>query len=106
MEVDGEPAATTTSETPRLEPTTTAISSAGAAEAPNNQVEAEPALVSAPSWAQPILAFLLRGELPQDEAEARQIQHRYAAYAIICRELVRRSVTSVFQRCVESKKGQ
>ncbi|KAI4983751.1 hypothetical protein ZWY2020_025617 [Hordeum vulgare] len=105
MEVDGEPAATTAPETPRLEPTSVASSSAGAAEAPNSQVEAEPALVLAPSWAQPILAFLLCGELPQDEAEARQIQRRSAAYAIINRELVWRSVTGVFQRCIKLEKG-
>ncbi|KAI5017547.1 hypothetical protein ZWY2020_042435 [Hordeum vulgare] len=106
MEVDGERAASAAPETPRLESTTAAPPSTGAAEAPNSQVEAEPALVSAPSWAQTILAFLLRGELPQDEAEARQIQRRSAAYAIINRELVRRSVTGVSERCVESEKGQ
>ncbi|KAI5014659.1 hypothetical protein ZWY2020_056049 [Hordeum vulgare] len=106
MEVDGEPAAAEAPKTPRLEPTTDASPSVGAAEAPNSQVEAEPALVSAPSWAQTILSFLLRSELPQDEAEARQIQRRSAAYAIINHELVRRSVTGVFQRCVESEKGQ
>ncbi|KAI5015000.1 hypothetical protein ZWY2020_056390 [Hordeum vulgare] len=74
MEVDGELAATTASEIESLE-LATASSSAGAAEAPDTQVETEPALVSAPSWAQPILAFLLHGELPQEEAEERQIQH-------------------------------
>ncbi|KAI5011851.1 hypothetical protein ZWY2020_023985 [Hordeum vulgare] len=76
MEVDGEPAAAATPETPCLESTTAAPSSSGAAEAPNSQ------------------------------AEARQIQCRSAAYAIINRELVRRSVTGVFHRCVESEKGQ
>lgn len=102
MEVDGKPAATTTLEC--LEPAT-ASSSAGAAEAPDTQVETEPTLVSTPSWAQPILAFLLRGELPQEEAEARRIQHGSAAYAIINHKLVRRSMTGVFERCVESEKG-
>ncbi|KAI5018319.1 hypothetical protein ZWY2020_043207 [Hordeum vulgare] len=97
MEVDGEPAAVMAPETP---------SSSGAAEASNSQDEAEVTLVSAPTWAQAILAFLLRGELPQNEAEARQIQRRSAAYTIINRELVRRSATDVFQRCVESEKGQ
>ncbi|KAI4994296.1 hypothetical protein ZWY2020_029344 [Hordeum vulgare] len=96
MEVDCEPAVVTTPETP---------SNSGAAEAPNSQDEAEATLVSAPSWARAILAFLLHGELPQNEAEARQIQRRSAAYAIINRELVRRSVTDVFQRCIESEKG-
>ncbi|KAI5008827.1 hypothetical protein ZWY2020_009875 [Hordeum vulgare] len=106
MEIDGEPAAAVAPETPCLESTTAAPSSSGAAEAPNSQYKAEATLVSAPSWAQTILAFLLCGELPQNEAEARQIQRRSAAYAIINRELVRRSVTGVFQRCVESEKGQ
>ncbi|KAI4973309.1 hypothetical protein ZWY2020_029017 [Hordeum vulgare] len=55
MEIDGEPAAVTAPETP---------SSSGDAEAPNGQDEAKATLVSAPSWAQAILAFLLRGELP------------------------------------------
>lgn len=62
--------------------------------------------MSAPSWAQPILAFLLRGELRQEDAEAGQIQRRCATYTTINRELVRCSVTGVFQRCVESEKGQ
>ncbi|KAI4991666.1 hypothetical protein ZWY2020_040052 [Hordeum vulgare] len=55
MKIDNEPAAAIAPETP---------SSSRAAEAPNNEDEAEAALVSAPSWAQAILAFLLRGELP------------------------------------------
>ncbi|KAI4971356.1 hypothetical protein ZWY2020_002270 [Hordeum vulgare] len=97
MEVDGEPAAVVAPETP---------SSSGAAEASNSQDEAEATLVLAPSWDQSILAFLLCGELPQNEAEARQIQRRSAAYAIINHELVRRSTTGVFQRYVESEKGQ
>ncbi|KAI4990929.1 hypothetical protein ZWY2020_039300 [Hordeum vulgare] len=63
MEMDGEPAAVIAPETP---------SSSGAAQASNSQNETEATLVSAPSWAQAILAFLLRGELPQNEAEARQ----------------------------------
>ena len=96
MEIDEEPAAAIAPEIP---------SSSGAAKTPNSQDEAEATLVSAPSWAHAILAFLLRGELPQNEAEARQTQRRSAAYAIINRELVRRSTTGVFQRCVESEKG-
>nr|XP_020189507.1 uncharacterized protein LOC109775157 [Aegilops tauschii subsp. strangulata] len=62
-------------------------------------------VVEAPSWAQPILNFLVSRELPADEILARQVQHRAAAYTIVNRELVRRSVTGVFQRCVEPEKG-
>ncbi|XP_044374719.1 uncharacterized protein, partial [Triticum aestivum] len=61
--------------------------------------------VTAPSWAQPILNFLVNRELPTDEISARQVQRRAGAYTIINRELVRRSVTGVFQRCVEPEKG-
>nr|XP_040245275.1 uncharacterized protein LOC120964560 [Aegilops tauschii subsp. strangulata] len=63
-------------------------------------------VVEAPSWAQPILNFLVSGELPADKILARQVQRRVAAYTIVNRELVRRSVTSVFQRCVEPEKGK
>ncbi|XP_020184109.1 uncharacterized protein [Aegilops tauschii subsp. strangulata] len=62
-------------------------------------------VVEAPSWAQPILKFLVSRELPADEILARQVQRRAVAYTIVDRELVRRSVTGVFQRCVEPDKG-
>ena len=62
--------------------------------------------IAAPSWAQPILKFLVSKELPTDETLARQVQRRAAAYTIVNRELVRRSVTGVYQRCVEPEQGQ
>nr|XP_020170982.1 uncharacterized protein K02A2.6-like [Aegilops tauschii subsp. strangulata] len=40
-----------------------------------------------------------------DETEARQVQHRASAYSIINNELVKRSSTGVFQRCVKQDKG-
>ena len=61
--------------------------------------------IAAPSWAQPILKFLVNRELPADEISARLVQRRAGAYAIISRELVKRGVTGVFQRCVEPEKG-
>jgi hypothetical protein len=61
--------------------------------------------VTAPSWAQPILNFLVNRELPADEISARLVQRRAGAYTIINRELVKHSVTGVFQRCVEPEKG-
>ena len=57
--------------------------------------------IAAPSRAQPILKFLVNKELPTDEISARQVQRRAAAYTIVNRELVRHSVISVYQRCVE-----
>src|ERR1041385_5430658 len=62
-------------------------------------------VVSAPSWAQPIRDFLADGDLPEDEAESRQISRRSWAYTIINNELVRKSATGVFQRCVEEDRG-
>ena len=49
---------------------------------------------------------MMNKELPADEISARQVQRRAAAYAIINRELVRRSVTGIHQRCVEPEQGQ
>jgi transposase InsO family protein len=62
-------------------------------------------VVEAPSWARPILNYLVSGELPADEVSARQVQRRAGAYTIINREHVKRSATGVFQRCVEPEKG-
>ncbi|XP_020155379.2 uncharacterized protein [Aegilops tauschii subsp. strangulata] len=62
-------------------------------------------VVEAPSWAHPILNFPVSPELPADEILAQQVQCRATTYTIVNRELVRRSVTGVFQRCVEPEKG-
>jgi transposase InsO family protein len=62
-------------------------------------------VVEALSWAQLILNFLVSGELLPDEVSARQVQRRATAYTIFNRELIKRSPTSVFQRCVEPEKG-
>src|SRR3954465_3204725 len=62
-------------------------------------------VVSAPSWAQPIRDFLVDGVLPEDSTEARQISRRSGAYTIINNELVRKSATGVFQRCLEEDRG-
>ncbi|XP_020198072.1 uncharacterized protein [Aegilops tauschii subsp. strangulata] len=75
--------------------------------------DAEPALaevavltiVTAPSWAQPILAFLESSKPPVDEVETRQVQRWALAYTIINNELINRSAIGVFQRCVEPDKG-
>jgi transcription antitermination factor NusG len=59
-----------------------------------------------PSWVRPIMDFLVNGQVPADEAEARRIQRRSKAYAIINNEMYKRSATGVLQRCVESAAGQ
>jgi ribonuclease HI len=45
-----------------------------------------------PSWAEPFSNYLITGDLPQDEAEARRLQHCVLAYTIINSELYKRSV--------------
>jgi hypothetical protein len=59
-----------------------------------------------PSWAHPIMDFMVNGQLPADEAEARRILRRSKAYTIINNEIYKRSTTGVLQRCVESSEGQ
>jgi hypothetical protein len=58
-----------------------------------------------PSWARPIMDFLVDGKLPADGAEARRIMRRSKAYTIINKEIYKRSATGVLQRCVESTEG-
>src|SRR4051812_15251342 len=62
-------------------------------------------VASAPSWAQRIRDFLVDGIISEDEVESRQISRRSWAYTIINNELVRKSATDVFQRCVEEDRG-
>jgi hypothetical protein len=51
-----------------------------------------------PSWAEPFSNYLITGDLPRDEAEARRLQRRAQAYTIINSELYKRSVSGVFQK--------
>jgi hypothetical protein len=46
-----------------------------------------------PSWAEPFSKYLLTGDLPLNEIEARRLQCRAQAYTIINNELYMRSVT-------------
>jgi hypothetical protein len=59
-----------------------------------------------PSWACPIMDFLVDGQLPADETEARRVMRRSRGYTIINKEIYKRSATVVLQRCVESDEGQ
>ena len=58
-----------------------------------------------PSWARPIMDFLVDGQVPADETEARRVARRSKGYTIINKEIYKRSVTGVLQRCVESAEG-
>jgi hypothetical protein len=48
-----------------------------------------------PSWARPIMDFMVKGEVPADEAEACRIQRRSKAYTIINNEMYKRSAIGV-----------
>jgi hypothetical protein len=58
-----------------------------------------------PSWAEPFSNYLIAGDLPQDEAEARRIQRRAGAYTIINSELYKRSVSGIYQKCIKLEEG-
>jgi hypothetical protein len=58
-----------------------------------------------PSWAEPFSNYLITGDLPQDEAEARRLQCRAQAYTIINSELYKRSVSGIFQKFIEPEEG-
>jgi hypothetical protein len=49
-----------------------------------------------PSWAEPFSNYLITGDLPKDEAEARRLQRRTQAYTIINSELYKHSVSGIF----------
>jgi hypothetical protein len=59
-----------------------------------------------PSWAEPFSNYLITGDLPQDKAEARRLQHRAQAYTIINSELYKHSMSGIFQKCVEPEEGK
>jgi hypothetical protein len=58
-----------------------------------------------PSWAEPFSNYLITGDLPQDEVEARRLLRRMGAYIIINCELYKRSVSGVFQKCIKPEEG-
>jgi hypothetical protein len=58
-----------------------------------------------PSWAEPFSYYLITGDLPKDEAEARRLQRRAQAYTIINSELYKRSKSGIFQKCIEPEEG-
>jgi hypothetical protein len=59
-----------------------------------------------PSWAEPFSNYLHSRDLPPTEAEARRLQCRAQAYTIINNELYKRSVSGIFQKCVEPEEGR
>ena len=72
---------------------------------PEPEAQLVAALHAIPDWTVPYLAYMTRGELPEDETLARQITRRSKSMTIVNGELHRCSVTGVFQLCVSPEKG-
>src|SRR4051812_22167937 len=73
---------------------------------PDPEARLVAALHIIPDWTVPYLAYMTRGELPEDETLARQIIRRSKSMTIVHGELHHRSVTGAFQRCVSPAEGQ
>jgi hypothetical protein len=56
-------------------------------------------------WTKPYLAYLIRGELPEDPIHRRQVMRRSKAFTIIKGELYKRSTIGVLQRCIAQEDG-
>ncbi|KAI5022374.1 hypothetical protein ZWY2020_059104 [Hordeum vulgare] len=63
-------------------------------------------LVVTPDWTVPIIAYILRQELPEDEVQARQIVRRSKLFTVIDGQLYKESVSGVLQRCISPEEGQ
>jgi hypothetical protein len=56
-------------------------------------------------WTKPYLAYLIRGELPEDTIHRQQVMRRSKAFMIIQGELYKRRTTWVLQRCIAPEDG-
>jgi hypothetical protein len=56
-------------------------------------------------WTKPYLAYLIRGELPEDTIHHRQIMRRSKAFTIINGELYKRNTSRVLQQCIAPEDG-
>jgi ribonuclease HI len=60
------------------------------------------------NWQTPYREYLLRGELPLDEAEARRLARRAKSFVLLGdeKELYHRSPSGILQRCISVAQGQ
>jgi hypothetical protein len=56
-------------------------------------------------WTKPYLAYLMRGELPEDPIHRRQVMRCSKAFTIINGELYKRSTIGVLQQCIAQEDG-
>ena len=64
------------------------------------------ALHAIPDWTVPYLAYMTRGELPEDDTLARQITRRSKSMTIVNGELHHCSITGAFQCCASREEGR
>jgi len=72
---------------------------------PDPEAQLVAAFHAIPDWTVPFLAYMTRGELPEDEVLARQITRRSKSMSIINGELHHRSFTRAFQHCISPGEG-
>jgi hypothetical protein len=68
-------------------------------------MDVEPAPIKA-DWRDKYVAWMARGELPSDQAEARRIARMAKSFALVDGELYKRAVSSILQRCVPIPEGR
>jgi hypothetical protein len=68
-------------------------------------MDVEPAPVKA-DWRDKYVAWMARGELPSDRAEARRIARMAKSFALVDGELYKRAASCILQRCVPIPKGR
>ncbi|CAL2257355.1 unnamed protein product [Prunus armeniaca] len=54
-----------------------------------------------PSWQDPIINYLVNGNLPTDKSEVRKVQQRAARYYMHCDKLIRRSYVGPHLTCIK-----
>jgi hypothetical protein len=68
-------------------------------------MDVEPARVKA-DWRDKYVAWMARGELPSDRAEARRIARMAKSFALVDGELYKRAASGILQRCVPIPEGR
>jgi hypothetical protein len=68
-------------------------------------MDVEPAPVKA-DWRDKYVAWMARGELPSDRAEARRIARMAKSFALVDGELYKRAASGILQRCIPIPEGR
>jgi hypothetical protein len=68
-------------------------------------MDVEPAPIKA-DWRDKYVAWMARGELPSDRAEARRIARMAKSFALVDGELYKRAASGILQRCVPIPEGR